>query len=323
MRGEHAVVVRNNRLQIKLLIRRNLTILQGNSATGKTTLLDLIDQYDQMGAASGAIVNCDVPCKVLSGRMWERDLAEIHQSIVFIDEDSAFMRSHDFAHAARKSDNYYVLVARESLPQLPYSVDEIYGLKNKNRSSSKYPVYSRVYASTYRIYVDSMFEGERPELVVVEDSNSGFEFFAALCEKSGLTCVSAGGKDRIYDVVRACEEKSVLVIADGAAFGPEMELVNSLRRFKDVKLFLPESFEWLVLGSGLFEDGETREMLLHPADHIESSEFFSWEQFFTSELISKTRGTYLAYGKSRLNPSYLQERERERISSTLPPLGIL
>lgn len=33
MRGEHQAVVRNNKVQIKLNIRRNLTILQGNSVT--------------------------------------------------------------------------------------------------------------------------------------------------------------------------------------------------------------------------------------------------------------------------------------------------
>lgn len=322
MRGEHQVVVRNNRLQIKLLIRCNLTILQGNSATGKTTLLELIDQYDEMGEASGVVVNCDVPCKVLSGRSWERDLADISDSIVFIDEDSTFMRSHEFAHAARNSNNYYVLVARESMAQLPYSVDEIYGLRNTGRASSKYPAYSRVYASTYRIYGDDSFVGERPELVVVEDSNSGYEFFSALCEKSGVACESAGGKSRIYDVVRDCEAKSVLVIADGASFGPEMELVTSLRRFKDVRLFLPESFEWLVLESGLIGGKEVRNMLRHPADYIESSEFFSWEQFFTSELIEATRGSYLAYGKAQLNPCYLQQRERAAIEGVLPDLGL-
>ena len=123
-------------------------------------------------------------------------------------------------------------------------------------------------------------------------------------------------------MVRGCEAKSVLVIADGAAFGPEMELVTSLRRFRDVRLFLPESFEWLVLGSGLFDDGQTREMLLHPADYIESADFFSWEQFFTSELVTKTRETYLAYSKSRLNPIYLQEKQLMAIASTLPALGL-
>ena len=141
MRGEHLVTVANNRVKFKLNIRRNLTILQGNSATGKTTLLELIDQFDQLGPDSGVSVVCDAPCHVLSGRNWKRDLKEISSSIVFIDEDSAFMRSHEFAHAARESDNYYVLVARESLPQLPYSVDEIHGLKNTNRATTKHPVY--------------------------------------------------------------------------------------------------------------------------------------------------------------------------------------
>lgn len=322
MKGEHQVVVRSNKVQIKLAIRRNLTILQGNSATGKTTLLDLIDEYDQLGPDSGTVVNCDVPCKVLSGRNWERDLSCIENSIVFIDEDNAFMKSYEFAHAARRSSNYYVLVAREALPQLPYSVDEIYGLKNTNRASSKYPAYSRVYASAYRIYADDEFAGEKPQLVVVEDSNSGFEFFSALCSASGVRCVSARGKANIYDVVREAVESDILVIADGAAFGPEMAFLVSLRRFKSIKLFLPESFEWLVLRSGLFPAAEVQNMLLSPAEYIECGKFFSWEQFFTAKLVERSRGSYLAYSKSKLNDSYLGERETEAIKSVLPDLGI-
>lgn len=323
MRGVHDVVVRNNKVQIKLTVSRNLTILQGKSATGKTTLLELIAAYDELGTDSGVVVNCDVPCKILAGRNWLRDLSFIENSIVFVDEDNAFMKSHEFAHAARRSSNYYVLVARESLSQLPYSVDEIYGLKNTNRSTTKYPVYSRTYASTYRIYGKSEFDGARPQVVIVEDSNSGFEFFAALCENSDIPCISACGKSNIYDIALSREERDILVIADGAAFGPEMEFLTSLQRFKRIKLFLPESFEWLVLKSGLFPDRNTQEMLRNPASYIESADFFSWEQFFTHELIEKTRDSYLAYNKSRLNEAYLDERARETIEEGLPNLGIL
>lgn len=323
MRGVHDVVVRNNKVQIKLTVSRNLTILQGKSATGKTTLLELIAAYDELGTDSGVVVNCDVPCKVLAGRNWLRDLSFIENSIVYVDEDNAFMKSHEFAHAARRSSNYYVLVARESLPQLPYSVDEIYGLKNTNRSTTKYPVYSRTYASTYRIYGKSEFDGARPQVVIVEDSNSGFEFFAALCENSDIPCISACGKSNIYDIALSREERDILVIADGAAFGPEMEFLTSLQRFKRIKLFLPESFEWLVLKSGLFPDRSTQEMLRNPASYIESADFISWEQFFTHELIEKTRDSYLAYSKSRLNEAYLDERARETIEEGLPNLGIL
>ena len=109
---------------------------------------------------------------MLAGATWRRDLADIENSIVFIDEDSAFMKTHEFAHAARHSSNYYVLIAREALPQLPYSVDEIYGLKNTTRSSSKYPAYTRVSTSVYRVFGSTTFTGERPALVIVEDSNS-------------------------------------------------------------------------------------------------------------------------------------------------------
>lgn len=75
------------------------------------------------------------------------------------------------------------------------------------------------------------------------------------------------------------QESNVLVIADGAALGPEMELLTSLQRFKNIQLFLPESFEWLVLQSGLLNDKQTRDMLANPAAYIESESFFSWEQF--------------------------------------------
>ena len=322
MRGEHEVVVRNNKVQIKLTVKRNLTILRGKSATGKSTLVDLIASYDELGPDSGVVVNCDVPCKVVSGKNWQRDLSYIDGCIVFIDEDNAFIRTREFAHAAKNSTNYYVLIARESLYQLPYSVDEIYELRNTGRASSKYPAYTRTYTSTRRIYATQLYDGSRPELVIVEDSNSGFDFFSALCGKSAVPCFSAHGRDNIYRLARTADADSILIVADGAAFGPQMELVMSLCRIKNIELFLPESFEWLVLSSGLFRDPKIQEMLLHPADYIDSEEFFSWERFFTRELIDIAAGSHLVYDKSSLNPAYLQPREFACLASTLPDIGL-
>ena len=251
------------------------------------------------------MVNCDVSCKVISGKDWKRNLSFIHDNIVFVDEGNFFLRSHDFAVEAKRSSNYFVIVSRELLPQLPYSVEEIYGLKYTSRTSSKYPQHLRVYTGTYRVYGDALYDGTVPDLVVVEDSNSGFEFFSELCRKNSVLCVSACGNRNVYKIVRDASVVSAPAIADGAAFGPHMDLVMSLRRLKRVQLFLPESFEWLILNSGLFNDRETRETLEQPSDFIESSEFFSWEQFFTKTLIEITANSYLAYRKDELNPVYL------------------
>ena len=73
-----------------------------------------------------------------------------------------------------------------------------------------------------------------------------------------------------------------------------------------ITLYLPEACEWLVLRSGILGSQTPKEILEHPSDNIESSHYFSWEQYFTDLLIQLTHDTVLHYSKNRLNPSYLQ-----------------
>lgn len=45
-------------------------------------------------------------------------------------------------------------------------------------------------------------------------------------------------------------------------------------------MYLPESFEWIILKSGVLEGKDLNEILERPEEFIESSEFVSWERFF-------------------------------------------
>ena len=56
-----------------------------------------------------------------------------------------------------------------------------------------------------------------------------------------------------------------------------------------------------------------KEILKSPSEYIDSENYFSWERFFTRILIDKTKGTYLQYSKSQLNPAYLKGTVREAI----------
>ena len=47
MIGKYEIEICNNRVHYFLTVRRNITILQGNSATGKTELIRLIGEYEQ------------------------------------------------------------------------------------------------------------------------------------------------------------------------------------------------------------------------------------------------------------------------------------
>ncbi|MBR6897300.1 MAG: hypothetical protein IKN24_03935 [Lachnospiraceae bacterium] len=150
MIGKYDIELYNNRVHYFLTVKRNITILQGNSATGKTELIRLIQQYENLGDSSGITLICNAQCRVLMGADWELRLASMHDNIIFIDETAAFLRSKNFAEMVRGLDNYFVIVTRDSLSELPYSVEEIYGLRNVS-DSQKYKTYKRVYNEMYKL----------------------------------------------------------------------------------------------------------------------------------------------------------------------------
>lgn len=311
MKGKYRITVQNKRIRYDFELKRNITIIRGDSATGKTALIDMVREFYQNGADGGVELKCERVCVVLEGRNWEVLLAGIHESIVFIDEGNDFVASKDFAARIQNSDNYYVIVTRERLSTLPYSVEEIYGI----RDSGKYGSLKRTYNQLYHLYSQDMLRDfVVPHVVITEDSNSGYQFFKYICEKNGQECVSANGKSNIFQVLASQKSDKVLVIADGAAFGPEMEKLMRLIKIDDrFTLYLPESFEWLILNSGLITDSKLNAILENPQDYIESSNYFSWEQFFNHVLVQKTNNNYLKYNKRSLNPVYLQDNIVKKI----------
>lgn len=318
MKGIHQVRVYNSRLSYRMVISRNITILRGDSATGKTTLIDMIQAYQINGKNSGITLECDKPCAVLTQLNWRQNLSLIHDCIVFIDEGSDFVTTTKFAEGVRNSDNYYVIATRSSLFNLPYSINEVYGIRNV--AGNKYQETKRLYSEFYPLYDNVIQEITKPECAVIEDSNAGYQFFTAVFAQYQIPCISAKGKSNIYRTITDSPYNTILVIADGAAFGPEMERILSLRKAKNLIIYLPESFEWLILKSDLLKSKEIRTILNNPSDHIESSEYFSWERFFTDVLVNTTRGTKYQYSKLTLNPVYLGKHAEDMILKVVPDM---
>ena len=321
MKGRHRVVIQNKKVKYDFEVRRNITIIRGNSATGKTTLLEMIREYYEDGSDSGIELQCDKTCMVLEGRNWNIILSTIQDSIVFIDEGNNFVTSKEFAQTIRESDNYYVIVTREGLEALPYSVEEIYGIRN----SGKYGGLKQTYNEFYSIY--GIKEPGRkiiPEVIITEDSNSGFQFFDIICSRNGVECKAANGKSNIFCSLIQETNKKVLVIADGAAFGSEMNKVMQLVDKSDnIFLYLPESFEWLILNSQVVHDSEISKILVDPSGYIESKDFFSWERFFTSLLIEHTADSYLRYSKKTLNMAYMQSTVADKILARMENIFLI
>ena len=94
---KYNVIVKSTRVQYKLIIDREITIILGDSGTGNTHLLETINTPKSYGSKN--TVKSMLPLvPILYSRNWVCDLEEITDSIVFLVEE--------FARIIKNSNNY-------------------------------------------------------------------------------------------------------------------------------------------------------------------------------------------------------------------------
>ncbi|SCZ76095.1 hypothetical protein [Pseudobutyrivibrio xylanivorans] len=314
MIGKYEIDLYNNKVHYHLTVKRNITVLRGDSASGKSELIRLLSLYNSSPESSGITLKCEKNCNVLTEENWKLFIDTYEERIFFIDEGNSFLQSKEFAEKVKKANHYFVIVSREKMSQLPYSIEEIYGLR-ENREADKYRVAKRVYNEMYQLYGNSRPLLSAPTAVITEDSNSGNDFFNELY---GSKCVSANGKSNIKKMLAQATEDNVLAIVDGAAFGPEMQgcMEYITTSPKEVRIYAPESFEYLILKSGVVQ--VPSEILEETWNYSDSRDYFSWEEFYTHELCERTRNSVCQYSKKRLNDYYLTKGSVEKIKKILP-----
>ncbi len=320
MKGEYSFVVRGKRARFSFTIHRNITIIKGDSATGKTTLLSMMYEYLRSGRESGYSVEANVDYFVYlrdePGRDWTDVLLPLHDTVIFIEENNEFVYSHEFAEFVKNSGNYFVIVSRASLKMLPYSIHEIYEIVTSGQHSDLEEMW-HTFQELYSNF--PLVQNNRIENVLTEDSNSGFEF----CKKvfSEGSVLSANGNSNISRLMSETEKGDLLIIADGAAFGAYMEdcisVLNETENTR-ISLWLPESFEYLILKSGVVSSPNLEAILEATSEYVESSQYISWERFFTDLLINITKDTMYPYSKHHLVPYYLSEGNINKITAQFP-----
>ncbi len=320
MKGKYHFKVRSKRALFDFTIRRNITILKGDSATGKTTLLHMLYEYLRVGRESGFTVSSDASYFVYLrkevGRDWKDALFPLKNTIIFIEENNDFVFGRDFADFVKSSGNYFVLVNRAPFRMLPYSIHEIYEIITAGKRTDIRESYHE-FKELYSHY--PVVKHNKVENIITEDSCSGHQFFTTVFGTADV--VSADGNSNILPVIQTLVKGDTLVIADGAAFGAMIE--NCLAYLETridlrVSIWLPESFEYLILKSGVIKAAELEAILEEPADYIDSLQHESWEQFFTDLLISLTKDTAAKYSKEVLNKYYLQDKNIRKIELQFP-----
>ena len=328
MTGEYDIKVVRGNLTYLLHVRRNITIIRGDSATGKQILADTINKIQTGNSATDdglrLSLDCKAECIEIGSGDWKEAIKNAENSIIFIDEyNHRWLQSEDFAKTIKNSQNYFVLITRDRLKQLQYSVTEIYELVESKHYTHIKGIVNVNQPVIYRSRI--LNELIRPSVVITEDSNQGYELYRELTNKD-IKVVPAGSKQKIlYNLLRQMHEVPdgyILAIADGAAFGCHYEEVKYyIDKFERLALYLPEQVEWLILKSGTIPDksGKIQEALDKPQDYIDSK-YVSWETYFDKYLEEATKNIkYLKYDKSKLADFYKQPDNIEKIRKVMQP----
>ena len=130
MKGSYWFKAKSKKVLFEFSIRRNITIIKGDSATGKTILLRILYEYLRIGRQSGYAVSTNASYYVYIrdevGRDWKDALYPLKNTVIFIEENNEFVFTKEFASYVKESGNYFVFVTRAPLKMLPYSIHEIY-----------------------------------------------------------------------------------------------------------------------------------------------------------------------------------------------------
>lgn len=297
MKGKQFVVVHDNNVKYELELDRKVSVIKGKSGTGKSTLYKMIESLKLNKRDVGIHSNMRERIGVLTDN-WAYELENNHDMIFFTDEYFEDVKTIGFAEAVDKSDNYLVVISRSGrLGNLTYSVKSIYELVTMVKPDISIIRNVSMYNEEHSVI--------HPDLIICEDSNAGM---TAIESAFNLEVKSAKGKDNVFNTASPhFATDKVCIIADGAAFG------GVYGRFapylsSNIQIYAFESFEYLILCSGMFEK-YVHDELEHTYDYCDSREFITWERFYTDLLIKKCSELYgISYTKSKLPFNFQSEK---------------
>ena len=161
MKGKYEFEISNRRMTLQLEIERSVTVIKGNSGTGKTTLIRMLSGYLEQGKRSGIQIKAgeNVAFTVFTQLThWDLELEQLKGTIIFIDESVDYIYTKAFQTAFIQSDNYLVIISRSGkFSHLPYAIESVYEFRTSKKQNVAVTKMYRYYKTEHAI-MDTEFK---------------------------------------------------------------------------------------------------------------------------------------------------------------------
>jgi hypothetical protein len=111
-----------DKFSFEFALDRKVTIISGDSAIGKTTLMKLV----RLSVRDRQLVEleADRGCFILPMNYWNEALRS--DSIFFIDDNHPFLKLKDLDAVIKKANCYFVIVSRDPCLNIDYGIDDVF-----------------------------------------------------------------------------------------------------------------------------------------------------------------------------------------------------
>lgn len=272
-------------------ITNRITIIRGNSATGKSVLVRLIDNIGKPQVK----VSSDIDIIHINSKLILEGFPLKEDRIYIMDEDDGIEHPEVVKKINDKRYKFILITRREDFGSFSYDIYQIYHFKNSGRYHNLIRTYGKI--------DNSHVNQNNLQNIITEDSNSGFEFFNKVCN---YQIYSAKGNSNIPKYLR----NNSIVVIDRVGFGPYIKRTLNIIKYQNIALVYPLSFEYLILSSNIFNYSEK--------DYLKVWENSKNLEEYCYKLLKTISEDYsLWYSKKHINDWFTISPQKDKILSKI------
>lgn len=286
-----------NNLVYILNLESRITIITGDSATGKSTLIRYIENYNK-DSYNAIKIESEKELIHLTPVM-VRNKFELNEDTIYFMDEGDNVKSKEYFTLVNDTRYKFVIITRDtSYPSISYDIDDIYEIRYNNGVNKLVKRYKNNY-NTDKLDVNT-------NKIFTEDEKSGHEFYKKL---DIYSVFSTKGASRVPNRIK--KNSNSIFIVDSLGFGPYINRTLLNLEGSNSIFIAPKSFEYLILMS-LFSYSE--EELKYKLEsyresyHLTNEFNINDENIYYQMLIDECFGRGINYNKSYL-PDYFIEKE--------------